>query len=1220
MAAVVSALTEPIEITLKNSNFSNVNAQGLPTDWTASVPSGTTASVSNGRLTITDNSSTAAAVIISSPVSHKSSIDSYKLTYSCNNSGTNPVSLGIRVYNAAGTQINTGSKNIGSTSGGGNKSASFLIDEIPLISGYNKTDIAAFRVVIYTASTTIGVNSYIAEMKLYENRKIAVSEPVFSDGFAENGKELSATVKTASETGINPPITLALALYDRSDFLVYLSWTSGNTEVTATLNIPENAPCGYVKAFTLENLDSLKPVNSVKKIPSLGYSLGNVEYLGDPIGNSQMLDSAYGIEDGYNMMYTTVSGNPAVFVVYNIDLNRVERSFNYNGALNECTSHGIDASGNVYTVSDKDCTLYRYSPSNKKFTMLGSVEGETAAYHISIDENQNVYFGTFPNAKIIKYDVQRTAFHDYGTIFPGESYVHSQIYHNGYIYAGGSAASSSFARLNASTGAVQLLSNPQKAGLFTQSEINSYYAMKKNGNYIYALIKLDNGSYVWAIYDLTAGRWLPDKIYERPNGMYPSDPKNGFSYLGIGGELNRINISTLELTPLGIQYSDYLRGSAVIGNSIVSVSLGEGKPVFINLSTGAITFIENSGIPSRPFNIQSMGAGPRYDFFIAGYQGTKGARYDTLTGKFEIFPLGQSENMISGNGEMFFGVYTNAKLLQYNYGKKEAVQVGTGGTKQDRPFAFAAGENKIFMGTIPTYGSLGGALSIYNIENKKRSTVYNIVNNQSIMGLAYKDGLVYGSTGIWGGYGIVPTETEAKIFVWDLKEGTKIREFVPVIPGNTRPIMGIGDLSFGPDGLLWCSSKGLIFAIDPETMQVVKQVAVAGYSWYADIFTWKPTYIRWDKNGYMYTNPVGVLTVIDPETLNYKHINTGGESNAFVFTIAADNNIYFASQTSIYKISTTKNLSTALKNGDFSSVNGQGLPSNWMVSAPAGTTASVSNGQLNITDNSASAAAVVTSSPILPSSGIDTYEMTYDCKNSGLSIGLRLYNADGNQINSGSYNIGTTSGGGSKLLNFTISEIPLTVYDDIAYFRIVIYTSSTGTGINSFISNIKLQPRFDFTMPLKNGNFSSVNEQGMPFDWSISTSSGTTAQVVSTGLRLTDSSTSAAISATSAHIPLLTGVDDYGLHYSCGNNGSSPMSLGIRVYDSQGNQLNLGTKNIGTTSGGGNKIVSFKISEVPLSSGYNYDDIYSFRIIIYTSSAGTRINSYVGNMMLYGEV
>ncbi|QGS69540.1 hypothetical protein CV093_18495 [Oceanobacillus sp. 143] len=129
------------------------------------------------------------------------------------------------------------------------------------------------------------------------------------------------------------------------------------------------------------------------------------------------------------------------------------------------------------------------------------------------------------------------------------------------------------------------------------------------------------------------------------------------------------------------------------------------------------------------------------------------------------------------NGDVYLGTYGGARIYKYNpeipfdySGGKEGdnpEMVYDIGDDQSRPFAFASGNDQLFIGTIADYGRLGGALTIYDSPTNQWRTIQNIIENQSIIGLAYQDGILFGGSSISGGLGIEPSETEAKMFSYN---------------------------------------------------------------------------------------------------------------------------------------------------------------------------------------------------------------------------------------------------------------------------------------------------------------------------------------------------------------------------------------------------------------------------------------------------------------------
>ncbi|MBA4493295.1 hypothetical protein ACFO25_06500 [Paenactinomyces guangxiensis] len=64
------------------------------------------------------------------------------------------------------------------------------------------------------------------------------------------------------------------------------------------------------------------------------------------------------------------------------------------------------------------------------------------------------------------------------------------------------------------------------------------------------------------------------------------------------------------------------------------------------------------------------------------------------------------------------------------------------------------------MVRFPDY--LGRALTIFDPGSGQYDDYRNVVANQSVISLAYKDGFIYGGTSVSGGLGLKPAETEAK--------------------------------------------------------------------------------------------------------------------------------------------------------------------------------------------------------------------------------------------------------------------------------------------------------------------------------------------------------------------------------------------------------------------------------------------------------------------------
>lgn len=370
-----------------------------------------------------------------------------------------------------------------------------------------------------------------------------------------------------------------------------------------------------------------------------------------------------------------------------------------------------------------------------------------------------------------------------------------------------------------------------------------------------------------------------------------------------------LDLITMDAVDTGIEYTTYLRNTAWVkmtndpelpGKSLATV-MWSGAVAYMNMETKKVKSVTYP-FSGNPIPIQMLEKGPDGKLYMSGYPGGKGAAYSPISGEIETFSLGQAEGMAALGDKMYFGLYPGGYIRELDV--NQPIQDGVNPKEiykiphEDRPFAMTSGEGKLFIGTIPDYGELGGSLTVYDPSRgpEQGFTVYeDVVHNQSIVGLAVHNGKLYGSTTIAGGLGIDPTETAAKIFVWDIASGRKLQEFIPAIPGaSVQPNM-IGGLSIGPDGLLWAAADGTIFAMDPETMDIVKSANI--YPSVSNYGRWRPVHIRWSEDGYMFTTLAGRITVVDPKdpeaavTLSSTQLMTLGE----------DGHIYYSDDTLLKK-------------------------------------------------------------------------------------------------------------------------------------------------------------------------------------------------------------------------------------------------------------------------------------------------------------------------------
>lgn len=627
--------------------------------------------------------------------------------------------------------------------------------------------------------------------------------------------------------------------------------------------------------------------------------------MGAPIQQIAIFESAYGQEDGRDVMYTTVNGKPAMLNVIDLADNKLLRTFPLPDA-DSSWAKAVAEDGTLYIAGQSK--VYRYSPQTKELDDLGvAIPGETSIWGLITDEQGNLYGGTYPNAKVFKFDPRTETFTDYGTMVEGQGYVRSIAYADGIVYTGIGTVGH-IVKLNPVTGEKEELPIRDIPGV---SSLPFVYGLDARGDYLFAYLN-GNGTTALIIYDMARGVWL-DEVYNGYGGLDVSPEHEGKVYFVQNRKVQAFDMTTQQVTDTGLAYGTGFRSSGWVrfpndpelpGETLVTIQFG-GKAALFNFESGIQKMLP-AVAEGQPTLIQALEKGPDGKIYTSGMTSALGGAFDPITRTHSTYPMGQAESIGSLGNDLYFGIYPKAEIRKLDTTKPiqadpskpnpNPVSLFYMGEDQDRPYVQTSGDGKVYFGTIPYYGELGGALVAYDPALNTFDVHRQVVHNQSIVGLAYRDGKVYGSTSIRGGLGIDPTESEAKMFVWDAVSGVKLSEFTPDIPGAVKAPIMISGLTFDQDGLLWAAADGILFAVDPETQEVVKSKVI--YPGVTDYGMWRPIHLRWGQDGLLYTDLYGKLTVLDPKTMEHEALGI----NTALFTLGNDGNIYYAQETRMYMI------------------------------------------------------------------------------------------------------------------------------------------------------------------------------------------------------------------------------------------------------------------------------------------------------------------------------
>ncbi|GIO95618.1 hypothetical protein J14TS5_07040 [Paenibacillus lautus] len=210
-------------------------------------------------------------------------------------------------------------------------------------------------------------------------------------------------------------------------------------------------------------------------------------------------------------------------------------------------------------------------------------------------------------------------------------------------------------------------------------------------------------------------------------------------------------------------------------------------------------------VEGTPLHIHVIEKGSNNQLFMSTLGAGTGAVYDPNQNNVVSISLGQADSMVYHDNAMYMGVYPKAYVHKYDQNREpgkgnpsQFLQVDPE-THQDRLIEATSGGGCIYFGSVSAYGVNGGAVTIIDpsayAENQTGVKV-NVVQDQSVVGLAYKDGIIFGSTNINNGLGSNPTA--AALF------GSKLIAIDPVTL-EYRDVTSAYSFTIGDDGYLYFS-------------------------------------------------------------------------------------------------------------------------------------------------------------------------------------------------------------------------------------------------------------------------------------------------------------------------------------------------------------------------------------------------------------------------------
>ncbi|WP_276347634.1 hypothetical protein [Daejeonella sp. JGW-45] len=526
-------------------------------------------------------------------------------------------------------------------------------------------------------------------------------------------------------------------------------------------------------------------------------------------------------QNGNDLLYTVVRGLPAHLAGYDLKSNNLVADIpldNMDGAWGATVS----TDGTFYAGGGGG-HLYSYTPGASSAQDLGLPLGtETYIWDLLPGADGEIFGASYPGCRVFRYH-PKEGFTDVGKgpIVPGENYVRSIALNQttGKIYAG----IGSHARL------VELdIASGKKREMLPEKYHNQafVYDLKlvkdvAGGDRLLATVT-DIGKTL--TYNLTTGviEKEQDKIGVRSAIKSPSGNK---LFYGDDVSYFSADLAAPGESPQMLGRSAGILASHWISPDVLYLFNRRGQLIKYD-SARNISSSVFLKIPPQPISINAVSMGPDGRVWTGGYLSGSNAAYDPATGKtVEYRGISQTEGVTLHGPVMYFGIYPHGRLYRYDTAKPWSTENNNPKMiakipEQSRFFAGTAlpEQNKVFFGSVPEYGLLGGSLVEYNVLTEKIETFNDVVPKLSIVSLVNSGGYVFGGTSVWGGLGVQPDKNEASLFVWDPVQKKKTFEIIPV--ENAKAITFLMN---GPDGNIWGVADGILFIFNPATQQVLSR-------------------------------------------------------------------------------------------------------------------------------------------------------------------------------------------------------------------------------------------------------------------------------------------------------------------------------------------------------------------------------------------------------------
>ncbi|QQZ59639.1 WD40 repeat domain-containing protein [Paenibacillus sonchi] len=617
--------------------------------------------------------------------------------------------------------------------------------------------------------------------------------------------------------------------------------------------------------------------------------------IGGPLSGLAVWASAYGKWRGKDRIYAISSGSPCMLFVLDPAGSEPVQQFALEGS-DHCWGVVAAASG-VYIGGSG--ILYRFTHEQGIENLGEMIPGEFYTWRLAADDEGKIYGGCYPGGKVFQYNPSTGQFRDYGVMVEGEQYARSMEAWKGKLYVGVGTRCPHIVELDTVTGVRAEISLPEECS----TEQLVYDLNIVHGK---MLVRITPCSRLY-IYDLELGRW--EKCIDHVSGLSVSAPDpQGNVYFIKEDILQRYALAAGILSPTSLAMPEpagdygWLESHPLNPHGTCLAGVHRDGTCWIYDPENDRHTVMDFMLQGQPVHLQSLAWGPEGKLYIGGYFAGGLASYDPASSEMISHRgIGQIEGMMAAHGIMYLGVYPKANIfaydpnLEWNPGSNPKLAFSLQEEEQDRAFAWTLAGDELAIGTVPSYGRNGGALTLFHPVSGTREVFRGLLPQQSIVSLAAGEELLFAGGSVWGGLGIAPERKEASLMIWEVNSRRKVWEGVPV-PGE----QAISALALDDEGKVWGLTAGMLFLFNPVTLKTEQTIPVLPVDWEAMTHFWRGGCELLYREGVLYGTAGNHLFKYDVR-LNQLEVL---DENARLLAVDGEGGLYFARTTALYRIQT----------------------------------------------------------------------------------------------------------------------------------------------------------------------------------------------------------------------------------------------------------------------------------------------------------------------------